>query len=523
MCFVRPVFHDGAIAAFVVIRAHQLDMGGLVPGGFSLAKKNIYENGLVLGPQLLYRGDEPVREAFATILGNVRFGEMLLPDIRTIHRCCQLGERLLVETIERYGIAALHGAMRYACDASADAMRGAVAELPDGQWEGEAVIDADGIDASEEYRVHVVVRKRRARLEVDLSGSSRQARTCVNAGALDAQTAVAIGLKLLLDPTSPFTSGLYRDIDVVVPPGTITSALPPEGAIMFYWEVQNALVHAIFAAMAQPLGPRAVAADHGTTSGHSGFGVDLEGRPWQSIAECGGEFGAWGATQAGDGESHSCIFLLNMIAASTEEVEHRAPVIWLDREYVTDSGGPGRHRGGASVRKDTLWLYAGEHHLVPLRFKYPSGVGVDGGRTGRPGGAWWFEGEGDVTDLGDVRVPAPDDFTGAIPVSGRVDPETGAPDPDGEFAYYGRHDAWREPGGSTLRVLTNAGGGWGDPLERDPDRVRRDVRDGYVTIEGAAADYGVVVTGDPHHDPEGLVVDAAATERRRGELREARA
>jgi N-methylhydantoinase B len=103
-----------------------------------------------------------------------------------------------------------------------------------------------------------------------------------------------------------------------------------------------------------------------------------------------------------------------------------------------------------------------------------------------------------------------------------VDPETRAPTRDGEYLYFLREPSWQTRPWSVLRYVTNAGGGWGDPLAREPERVKRDVRDGYVTLDGAARDYGVVVTGDPDQDPENLVVDLEATARLRESLRAAR-
>ena len=134
MLFTRPVFHDGRLACFVNMKAHQLDMGGMVPGGFSLAKRTVYENGLVLAPQALFRAGKPVQETWTLIFDNVRFGEILAPDMLTALAELELGERLLVESMERYGLEAVLGSMSYVCDASAERVAGALAEIPDGEW-----------------------------------------------------------------------------------------------------------------------------------------------------------------------------------------------------------------------------------------------------------------------------------------------------------------------------------------------------------------------------------------------------
>lgn len=160
VCFIRPVFHEGEIVGFVNLQAHMLDMGGVVPAGFSGTKRNVYENGLVIPPMLLYRGDEPVASAYSLIFDNARFGALLLPDIKTIYQNLVLGERLLLETIDRYGVDAYLGGLRYACDVSAEAMRQALERVPDGVYEGEDAIDCDGVDDSEEFKVKVTVVKR---------------------------------------------------------------------------------------------------------------------------------------------------------------------------------------------------------------------------------------------------------------------------------------------------------------------------------------------------------------------------
>ncbi|MGE0861678.1 MAG: hydantoinase B/oxoprolinase family protein [Gammaproteobacteria bacterium] len=515
MCFIRPVFHARAVVGFVVIRAHQLDMGGIVPGGFGLRKFNVYENGLVMSPQRLFHRDQPVKEAMRTIVDNTRFGDLLLPDFHTIHACCALGERLVAESVERYGPEAWAGAMRYTVDAAAAAMRAAIAKLPDGEWSGADFVDSNGVD-DVAHRLEVTLRKRGARLEVDLGGSSPQARTALNATALDAQTAVALAVKLALDPHTPFTSGLYRDIDVVVPAGSIVGAAPP-AAVMFYFEVQSALVNAVLRALAAPLGPRALAGAYGSTNLHTGEGENADGTRWFSAAELEAQYGAWGATDAGDGNNHCGLAMLNMIMPSVEEIEPRVPALISAREYRPDTAGAGRHRGGAGLVKQSVFLSPGEHHLVPLHFRTASGHGVCGGADGALGGGWWLDLAQDVGEraLDGARLPALDEYRGATPIAGYVDPRTAAPAVDGEFAFFGREAVWRRERGAVLRWHTNGGGGWGDPYTRDVEAVLRDVRDEYVSIVGARRDYGVCVLGDPASDPEGLTIDHAATARLR--------
>jgi N-methylhydantoinase B len=521
MCFIRPVFADGRVVSFVTMRAHQLDIGGITPGGFGATKANVFETGLAVPPLLLYRDDEPVTSTFNLVLENSRFGGIILPDIKTIYASLLLGERLLLESIERYGVDAYLGAVRYAVDSSAESMSAAIASLPDGTYSAEEFLDADGVDDSLEYRVRVTVTKAEDRLEIDFGGSSVQARTCINASVLDTKAGVVMALKFLLDPTSSYSSGAFRNVDVVLPPGTFLSATPPDGAIFFYWEATQTVMSALFRALEPALGERAVGGDYGSLGIHNANGV-RGGVPWVSIAQCGAEHGPWGATRHGDADSYQVFYQANSLDPATEAIESDVPAVVLRKEYVTDSAGPGTHRGGASLRRDTLYLDDAQHWTTPLSTKRAAGIGVNGGQDGGRSGVWLFGPESGTLTTGSL-LPLDDDvYAASTPVAGVLDPVRKTLDADGEYAYFASNPVWHTAPGATFRYQTNGGGGWGDPLERDPDKVRVDVRDEYVSVEGAYRQYGVVVVGDPANDPEGLTVDADATDRRRAELRAAR-
>lgn len=519
ICFIRPVFHGDRLISFVTLRAHQLDMGGVVPAGFSGTKRNVYENGLVLAPMLLYSNDKPIKAAFNLIFDNARFCALLLPDIKTIYQNLLLGEQLITESVQRYGVDAYLGAIRYSTDVSAEAMNTALRELPDGVYEAEEGIDCDGVDDSIEYRIHAKITKAGGKLEIDFSGTSPQARTSINAGILDTKTAVGVALKFLIDPATPFTSGAYRDVDIVLPAGTFISATPPDGAVFLYWESTGPVLLAVFRALEKALGRKAVGGDYGSLNIHNANGVLADGTPWVTTAQCGGEHGPWGATEAGDADSYSVVYQANNLDPATEAIESELPAVVLRKEYTPDSGGAGINRGGAGVLKDTLYLTAAEHWSSPLHTKAPSGVGVYGGSSGALGATWVFHSDYlNVVQRKDLIGTDDEVYVGATPVAGMLDPETKTVDPDGEYFYFASTPVWHTQPNSVFRYLTNGGGGWGKPAERDPERVRKDVRDEYVSIAGAYRDYGVVITGDPHGDPEGLEIDMEATAKRRAEM-----
>ena len=516
-CFIRPVFHNGKPIAFVNARAHQLDMGGVTPGGFSGTKANAYENGLVLGPMLLFEHDKPLRSTFSLVFDNTRFAGFLQPDFMTMAEQLKLGERLLLESIERYGEAAYRGTVRYCCDASAEAMSDALERIPDGDYYAEEPIDADGAGDDEPIIIRAKIVKRSGRVEVDCSGSSRQARTCINAGPLDTKTAVGAAFKLLLDRHTPFSSGAYRPIDIVVPPGTVLSAMPPDGAIMLYWEVTQALLTAINRSLSEVLGNDAFGGDYGGVAVHNAHGVNADGTPWQNIAIVGGEHGPWGADQYHDGESYTVTYMVNGLDPATEAMEQDSPVLLLRKEYVIDSGGAGHNRGGAAVLKDAYWETDGEHYSIPIRLKKGTGNGVQGGMTGRAGACWFFDPEDEALKGSGRLLPVAENiYANTTPIAGVLNPTTKAPDPAGEYYYFARQHVWQTRAGAATRYITNGGGGWGDPTTREPERVLADVRNEYVSIEAAKNIYQVAIVGDPALDPEGLAVDFAATAKLRG-------
>ncbi len=521
VCFIRPVFFDGEPIAFVNCRAHQLDMGGVVPGGFSGTKANVYENGLVLGPMLLFEHDRPVRSTFSLVFDNTRLAALQKPDFMTMFQQLKLGEQLLSESIDRYGAEAFLGTVRYNCDSSAETMRDALEALPDGTYCAEERMDADGAGDDEPIIVRAKITKARGRVEVDVSGSSRQARTCINAGPLDVKTCLGAAFKLLFDRETPFTSGAYRDIDIVVPPGTVLSAMPPDGAIMLYWEVTQTLLTAILRELGRAVGEDAFGGDYGCVAVHNAHGLHEDGTPWTNVGVSGGEHGPWGADKRHDGDNYMVPYMINGLDPATESMEQESPVLLLRKEYVTDTGGPGHNRGGAAVVKDALWQTDAAHYTMLLRVKSPTGHGAYGGEAGRAGAGWFFEPEaGGLRHPGSMLPVRDDVYADSVPIAGVLDPETLALDPQGRYFYFAREPVWHTRAGAVSRYITNGGGGWGAPMTRSPERVLRDVQNGYVSQAAARAAYGVVVVGDPVSAPEGLSIDAAATAELRAAFRD---
>ena len=512
-CLMRPVFHDGRIVAVVTVRAHFLDMGGIVMGGFEVKKRTTWEDGLRIPPTLLFSKGKPVKSTLKLLYDNTRLGFLCIPDIMTEVQALELGASLLEASIERYGVDAYVGAVRYSCDVSAEAMAQGLRSLPDGVYEGEDWLDGDGFPDPPEYKVRVKVTKVGDRAEVDLRGSSPATRSAINSAWPDIKTALSYAFKSVLDPTTPVTSGTLRNIDIVVPPDAMFNAMPPKPCQMYFLVVYT-MVHAMYKALHDALGERAVATGF-VTAAASGHGKRPDGIEGSLVDSAGPSvIGAWGATLHGDADSSQQSPLGNLIDGGVEIHELRGPVVWAASDYVPDSAGAGTHRGGSAIMHDMMWRVPAEHTMQLLfHSRRPTaGGGVYGGKAGPTTAAWLFDGE--ISDFGTTLPELPattrgDFYRQATPFGGVMNADNHEVDSDGEYVLL--LEKLPRRAGALVRVMTAAGGGWGDPLQRDPALVKRDVRDEYVTIEGAARDYGVVIVGDLRH-PERLEIDAAATD-----------
>jgi N-methylhydantoinase B len=520
VCSIRPIFHRGELMGAVTIRAHMMDMGGRTMGGFDVTKRNVYEDGLRLPPMLLYSAGEPVSTVFKLLHDNTRLADLMLPDLKTMFHALELGERLIVETIDKYGRDAYIGAITYACDASAESMALALLRVPNGTYDSEEWIDGDGLGASSEAAIRLRVTKVGARAEFDFRGTSPATRSALNCAWPDVKTGVALALKFLLDPDTAVNTGTLRNIDIVVPPDTFINPSPPH-ACMMYFKIVHTLMYSVFGALNPVMGENAIGACWLTHSPQAS-GHNPDGTQWSSSGSMLGHGGPWCGTSQGDGDSaQQPIFSNLMNNGGVESGELNIPAVLLRSEYAPDSAGAGTHRGGAANIHDLMWLRNADVKYQPSDARRPSGGGgVCGGRPGINGAAWLWDGvhsrHGEQPQFLPLTLSAPM-YADAVVLAGLVDCSTNEIDPYGEYVCLA--DGQPSSAGALLRVVTMGGGGWGDPFERVASHVLNDVRDEYVTIEMAARDYGVVVVGDPLRDPEGLRVDEDATQRLRSSRR----
>jgi N-methylhydantoinase B len=464
-----PIFHQNTLVGFSCCMAHWLDIGGML-GGMST---DIFAEGLQI-PIMKLHDRGTVNETLVDIIRqNVRLPSRAMGDLRAQVTAVKTGERRFLQLIDRYGRDAVLGAVAAIMDHAEAMARARTRTIPDGVYEAESYMDDDGIEVGKPVPIRVRVVVKGDEMTVDLTNVSRQVRGFYNSGVTTGYACAQVAYKCLTSPTDyPINDGSFRSLKVIVPPGRIVSATRP--APMRWWMTYPmTIVDTLFKALAPVIPDRVIAGHHADLLVASLHGINPKTAEF-FIANFGPLGGGWGAKRSEDGVSATvCINDGDTHNSPNEQAEAKFPLVVERYALVPDSGGAGRRRGGLGVERVvraripmTMNTQVERAHCRPW--------GLDGGLEGtgnqvalRQSGHW-------KTDFPNAKVLV---------------------------APLKSDDAFLIRGGG--------GGGYGDPLERAVEEVADDVRQGYVSIKAAAELYGVVV------DPVTLVVDRAATERRR--------
>ena len=477
VCIYTPCFFDGELVAFAIVRAHWIDVGGMSTGfGAAGQVADPWMEGLQLDQVKLYERGEPDPKVLKVIRDNIRFPESSMGDLRSQLAACRLAERRLEELFRRYGRDVLLAGIERVFDETEALCRQVVMGFPDGEYEAEAFYDSDLVERDKPIPIKVRVVIDGSDLTVDLTQCSPQVRGPINSRTL---AAAYVAYKAVTTPLEPVNEGSFRAVKVEIQEGNLMMARYP--ATMAAWSLPvPTVVDTIIRALAPALPDRIPAAHAGTLGGAvTFFGTDpATGRGFvlQTI-----EGGGWGGRSWEDGASGSVSVCQGDVRnAPIENIELKCPVVVEGRALREGSGGAGKHRGGLGVQTTVTNLVEGEW-----------GISNSGRRRCPPWGLWG--GQPGATAQNLLRLPGEPDFRPAEVHRRRV------------------------PAGSTAIVLTAGGGGWGDPLDRDPGRVREDVLEGLISPDTARADYGVVL------DPATLALEAAATDTLRATLHAERA
>ena len=446
--FVGPVFHEGELVAFVANTGHWPDVGGKAPGQAALGDATeIYQEALRLPPVRLYRAGELQREILEIVLLNVRDPDNRDGDIRAQVGSLQLGIRRMRELIARHGVETLRLTMEELLRVSESKVRHGILRLKEGVYQAIDYLDDDkDSDQPIPMKVKVTVRHTpEPTITLDYTGTGGPARWGINNPYSGTAACAYWVLRSVLDPTVLGNDGFWRPIEMIIPEGCLLNPRPPS-PVGARFEVCSQLPDLLYAALEAAVEGNIEAGSHGV----HGMGFSSQRPPnfiyYETVA------GGGGARPVKDG-------IEGVHTASNlpiEAMELEFPIMADRLEYVPDSAGAGRFRGGLGIRKDYRMLtdtYVGTHsnrHRIP-------GPGLSGAR------------DGTLTRI--LRNP-----DGEAP---QTLPR------EGTFIPVEAQDV--------VTIISGGGGGYGDPLERDPELVLWDVLNGKVTEEGARRDYGVAI------------------------------
>ncbi len=464
LIIVTPIFVDREVVAFSVSIAHKPDLGGLVPGSSGAGAREIFHEGLLLPPVRYWTRNGVVKEVEGIIKRNCRIPEVIAGDIRAQVGCTLVGARRIRELCSEYGTETIKTAFSELLRLSEERVRRGLAAWPDGEEVAEGWVDDDGVDQERALGLHVKVTKQGDGITFDYSQMCDQVKGPINLRPQTSYVAAVLALLTYLDPTIPINDGIRRPIQFINPEGKITNPKWP-APVNSYYGLTHVLYSTIGRALAKFNPKRAVA------SAGLGLGAMAVGHQENRLGRKAVQYELYVTSQGGTSE-HDGSFGVTMLNGtpntSVEIIETEFPVRVCRHEFVPDSAGAGRFRGGPGNRKEYEVL--GDADLT-LRLGHQfnhAGWGILGGKPPLTVRAYLNPGtrrERALRPLETVHLNAGERFLIEMP----------------------------------------GGGGYGDPISRDPQWVLRDVLDGYVSIGAAERDYAVVI------DRDGLTVQAEKT------------
>lgn len=477
--FVRPIFSEGEIIAFSQNKGHWADIGGVVPGSFYVDARDHFGEGVRIPPVRIWHRGKFLHDVAQLIVSNTRAPEIAMGDLHAQSEATAVCERELLRLVDRYGKDTVVEAMQETQDYVERTVLAQIRELPRGTWETVDYLDADPAQGEGLVPIRVKLTLDETGIHYDLNGSAPAVASFLNSGYGTTHSSLYSGTKTFF-PEVPLNSGFYRAVTADIgPEGTVVNAGWPNAVTGFCSGPHEKIMNAVFELWSQIMPQRAMACafnlEYLLVGGRDARDSSKPYFMWYDWMA-----GGWGGRSSKDGSSATApVFGAGLAVQPLEGQERLSPVVTTEHSIATDSGGPGRFRGGCGVNKGGI-LTDAESTVMSYCCDRSRSItwGIEGGLPSSPHGVWLNRGTPDEQYLGSVfssvPVKAGDEFTR---------PSAG-------------------------------GGGFGDPLERDPEAVLEDVIDGYVSVDRAAKDYGVVIREiDPELDQYEL--DAEATKQQR--------
>ena len=449
--FAMPFWRDGAIFCWLSNTGHWPDTGGAVPGGFSASATAAEQEGLRLPPVKLFKKGTIDPEIWAIIRSNIRVSEQRIGDVQAQASALLVGAERLAALMDRYGDATVTAAIAEMRGLAARQMRANIALIPEGRYEARAYIDSDGV-VNEPLTIALAVTREGEGLTFDFTGSSLPCAGPMNSVRATTLSSVYLAIRHIF-PDVPLSAGAFEPLTVTGIEGTFLDAHYPRPVSGCAAEVSQRIAEAVFAALVQAIPTRVTAAPAGTSGNFGLGGHDPEkGRDFVMYQISGG---GYGGNANHDGLSNGCSTIGISKAPPVEIMEQTYPVLYRRYALHEGSGGAGQHRGGFGL----------DYEIELLRGTARASFVMDHGRTGPQGALGGQDGavnRVEVTRGG--KTFTPEHLSKA-------------------------QDIALAPG-DRVRVRTPGGGGYGDPMARDPALVAEDVRLGRYTAEEAATRFG---------------------------------
>ena len=466
---VKPIFDDGVLVGFSGVVAHVAEIGGMAVGSFAADAVDVFQEGLRLPPVRLMAGGEYVRDVWRILLANHRTPETSWGDFHAMLGALRIGERRLCDLLARYGSEELGAATRELCDHAERWVRRALGEIPNGTFTFDDQMDDDGSGAGP-IHLHVAVTIEDDHATVDYTGSAPQTRGPVNTTYVVAASAAYNAIFQLIGPDVPRNGGTYRAFTVISPPGTVTNVEYPGPSVGGQTETHPRLLDMIQGGALSQAVPERVAAAGGGSSCNFLFG-GIHPDTGSYYAHYHFEGIGWGGRLETDGNDCQCVPHGNCQNTPVEILETRFPLLHSAYRLRTDSGGPGRTRGGR-----------GTSRLITVRAPEMRVSALFDRTEARP---WGLFG-GDEGDNARILVSRPGD-AGFATFSERFGTLSKS-----KFTNVILH------AGDQVLIESPGGGGYGPALDRDPQLVARDVETRAVSEASARDDYGVAISRDGH-------------------------
>ncbi len=448
----KPIFHQGELVAWSAVKGHQADIGGNVPGGYNPRATEVWQEALRIPPVKVYEKGKLRKDVWDLIFANIRL-EIVQHDMRAQMGACTVGERRLLEVMEKYGRDSFENHKLALFDATRKMMEAEISTIPEGSYSGEGYVYFDGHNQGTKFTIRVTVTVRDRHITFDYSATDAQTDGFVNGTYTSSASASILTFLQMVNPDIPHNQGMVEPIEMIIPEGTILNASYPK-ATTFGNHLCPPNADAIIRALA-PVIPDRVTAGWNNLLASLTTGLDEDkGESYVDIGFMGLKGGS-GAMLGTDGYDH-----IGMIDASGgildqdyEMFEQQTPHLLKRHEYLTDSAGAGQWRGGLGVEtefiigsQDTQLVTFGDGDFEPA-------FGLFGGKDGT---------------LNEIKLSYPD---GSVVVPNNKDLITGV------------------PRGTVYHQFAGGGGGYGDPKKRDRSVLVREIRNGVISPEAARRDY----------------------------------